>query len=280
MVQPALFDEYEVAVPERVGRAIVGTRPGSRLLSKSPPHFDYDYTLNPYIGCAFGCSYCFATAFVADEARKRAWGDWVDVKTDALDQLHRAPLREKRIFMSSATDPYQPIEAKLELTRSIVEILAEPERQPYLVVQTRSPLAARDIDLFKRFRGLRVNMSITTDCDAIRRRFEPSCPSIDRRIEALTEVSRAGISTAVCIAPMLPLHDPEAFADRLAGIGATLYVANYFHHSTREFASTTRADAWPLLKEYDWGGKAYEQALERMRRRLPQLQVWGRRFIA
>src|SRR5690242_11095824 len=149
----------------------------------------FDYTLNAYIGCSFGCSYCFAASFVADDEKKAAWGTWVHVKEDALIELSRADLKDKTIFMSSSTDPYQPLEMHTGLTRSIVEFLSEPFRQPRLTVQTRSPIVARDVDLLKRYKRARVNMSITTDSEEIRKKFEPKCASIDRRFEALEKAA-------------------------------------------------------------------------------------------
>jgi DNA repair photolyase len=173
--------------------------------------------------------------------------------------------------MSSATDPYQPLEAKVMLTRRLVEVMADPLRQPRLVVQTRGPLVTRDIDLLKRFKNVRVNMSITTDSDAIRRRFEPSCASIERRLEAIKEVKMAGLRTTVCLCPMLPLEDPEVFANRLKLVGADHYVAAFFHSTDRVFAANTRGDAWELSKVYGWDKDAFNAAVARMKRVLPQL---------
>src|SRR5207253_3003827 len=114
-------------------------------------------------------------------------------------------------------------EAKVELTRSLVELMSDPLRQPRLVVQTRGPLVTRDIEIYKRYKNVRVNMSITTDSDEIRKRFEPGCASIERRLEAIAEVAAAGISTSVCVCPMLPVEDPERFAKTLAKVKADRY---------------------------------------------------------
>ncbi|MYD74789.1 MAG: radical SAM protein, partial [Chloroflexi bacterium] len=117
---------------------------------------EYDYSLNPYVGCSFGCSYCYA-AFFAPFDKQASWGDWVRVKQNASLKLSRIrrSLASKTIYLSSATDPYQPIERRLELTRSLLPILAE--KCAHLVVQTRSPLVVRDIDLLRRFDQLCVN---------------------------------------------------------------------------------------------------------------------------
>ena len=114
------------------------------------------------------------------------------VKSNALEKLRncRQDLRRKSVLMSSATDPYQPIERRLELTRSLLPILAR--RGAHLTVQTRSPLVTRDIDLFHGFERLRVNLSITTDSEDVRRRFEPQCTSIDQRLNAAARARRSG----------------------------------------------------------------------------------------
>src|SRR5207253_1008036 len=100
-----------------------------------------------------------------DQEKKAAWGMWVEVKHNALHELARADLKNKTIFMSSSTDPYQPLELQTQLTRSIVEFMSTPFRQPKLTVQTRSPIVARDLDIFARYETVRINMSITTDSE-------------------------------------------------------------------------------------------------------------------
>jgi DNA repair photolyase len=272
--QLSLFDESPApAIPEQLGAATIGLRPGSKVLTvPKGMASDFDYSLNPYVGCGFACAYCFAANFVADDQRRADWGKWVDIKVDAERQVLRTDLRGKKIFMSSATDPYQPLEQKVGLTRRILEAIVP--QQPHLIVQTRSPLVTRDIDLLKRLDKVCVNMSITTDSERVRKRFEPSCASIDRRIEALAEVSRAGIPTMVCIAPMLPIEDPEAFAARLGAIGAKAVVTGYFHHRERQFAASTREPAVQIAKEYCWTREDYERTLAELNRHLPIVKRW------
>lgn len=224
----------------------------------------FDYTLNPYIGCSFGCSYCFAASFVADEEKKAAWGTWVHVKQGALHELVRADLKDKTIFMSSSTDPYQPLELQTELTRSIVEFLSEPFRQPRLTVQTRSPIVARDVDLLRRYKKARINMSITTDSEEIRKKFEPKCASIDRRFEALEKAVEAGIPIAVCVSPILPIGDPQAFAKRIAALKPSAVPIGRFHSSDRPFSSTTREEARVIAKEMNWNVNEQIRAREEL----------------
>ncbi len=154
---------------------------------------DYDFTLNPYSGCSFGCTYCYAAFFSKTPERRDTWGYWVDVKENALTVLRRmrTPLHDKTIYMSSVTDPYQPIERKLGLVRSLLEELVR--HQPRLVVQTRSSLVTRDIDLFRQFDHVQVNMTVTTDSERVRRAFEPHCSTNRKRLEAISTVKRSGM---------------------------------------------------------------------------------------
>lgn len=167
----------------------------------------FDYTINPYRGCLFGCSYCYASRFVHEDAEKKEeWGTWVEVKSNAVDALQREShkLFGKSIFLASATDPYQPIERRLELTRALLEVvlMAFPA---HVHIQTRSPMVVRDIDLFRRFgESLTVGISLPTDSDVVRRVFEPRAPAIFRRLRAAQELREAGIRTTASIAPLLP----------------------------------------------------------------------------
>jgi DNA repair photolyase len=174
--------------------------------------------------------------------------------------------------MSSATDPYQPLEQRVELTRRILEIIVP--KQPFLVVQTRSPLVTRDIDLLQQLHQVRVNMSITTDSDEVRKKFEPSCASIDRRLEALGEVSYAGIPVTVCISPMLPIENPMRFARRILEINPARVVTGYFHQSERQFAASTRPGAVSMAKEFGWTRDDYTRTLRELSRLLPMLKPW------
>lgn len=272
--QPGLFEEYSPpAIPDTIGRIRIAVRERSSVLAKAGAQYlGCDYTLNPYVGCGFGCSYCYAAFFVAHAERRQDWGRWVDVKIDAERQIAKADLKGAKILMSSATDPYQPLEAKLELTRRIVELLTDPRNQPKLRVQTRSPLAARDIDLFRRFDSIRVNMSITTDSEEIRRKFEPACASIERRIEALARIAEAGVPIGVSICPTLPMQDPDAFGRRLASLKPSMVFCGRFHQAKRDFQASTRAPALDLAKEYGWNEAEYRKTIQCLQRHLPDLR--------
>ncbi len=220
---------------------------------------DYDYSLNPYVGCAFGCSYCYA-AFFAPPERQASWGDWVQVKRNAALKLSRLrrPLDGKTVYMSSATDPYQPIERRLELTRSLLPVLSD--RGARLVVQTRSPLVARDIDLLQRFKQVCVNFSITTDSETVRRAFEPRNPPIAARLDAAREIADAGLPVAITMTPLLPVENPTSFAHRVAETGASRFIVESFSPTAGRFRGGTGQTALELAERLNWDGAAYEQA--------------------
>ena len=174
----------------------------------------YDYCINPYVGCAHGCSYCYATFMKRFSGHAEAWGTFVDVKVNASYLLARQlrRVRPGTIVLSSVTDPYQPVEAHYKLTRSCLEALA-----PYPVevhVLTKSPLVLRDVDVLKNLRNVSVGITITTDDDRVRRLFEPKAPPIGRRLHALKELHEHGISTYAFVGPLLPMN-PEALARAL-----------------------------------------------------------------
>ena len=146
---------------------------------------------------------------------REPWGQFVDVKINAPDLL-RVEIHKKKpatVWISGVCDPYQPIEAKYKLTRECLKTLAH-NNWP-VIVQTRSPLVLRDIDILKEGRDFDVGLSITTADDNIRKLFEPGAPPIKDRVYALDELHRAGIRTYVMIAPMLP--GSESLAEILAG---------------------------------------------------------------
>jgi DNA repair photolyase len=264
--QLSLFAEPAPNIPTSIGQARVSILETLHLLTPGKGRTGgFDYTLNPYRGCSFGCSYCYAAFFEPDLTKRRDWGYWVEVKHRAVEALAKTDLRGKTIFMSSVTDPYQPIENKIGLTRSIVEHLAKVQAK--LVVQTRSPFVTRDIDLFQHFQNVRINMSITTDSDEVRKRYEPNCASIEKRLEAVAKVKAAGLRAHVCVAPMLPMRDPEAFGRLLAEIGVDSVGTVWFDSSPKaEFASNTRAGAYALAQQDGWTHDQFMDCTERLKR--------------
>lgn len=233
----------------------------------------YDFTLNPYSGCSFGCTYCYAAFFARDNAEREQWGYWVNVKENALQllqKLRKKPLLNKAIYMSSVTDPYQPIEKELELTRSLLRELAT-YHQVRLVVQTRSPLVTRDIDLFQRFSAVQVNMTITTDSERVRKVFEPLCPGNKVRLQAIRQVHEAGVPACITMTPLLPVEDAHAFAQGLLATGITRFIIQPFHTERGKFTAGTREEAVRLTQELDWTSERYLEVLKIMKEYIPQI---------
>ncbi|WP_417371234.1 radical SAM protein [Gelidibacter japonicus] len=248
---------------------------GSILTVASGFMADYDYTLNPYSGCSFGCTYCYAAFFSRNKEKMDTWGEWLTVKENALSLLQkkrRKPLINKTIYLSSVTDPYQPIEKELELTRSILKELLEFHKVR-LVIQTRSALITRDIDLLKEFDVIQVNMTITTDSERIRKVFEPLCTGNKQRINAIKEIHASGIQCCITMTPLLPIENPEKFADELLSTGITRYIIQPFHKDKGKFVRGTRDEALKILDEFNWGDEEYQRVLSIMRKKIPNLGI-------
>jgi DNA repair photolyase len=190
----------------------------STLLHKLNYRSSTGYTLNLYKGCTHGCVYCYAPSLTHDE---RKWGTYVDVKVNApqvLDGELRG-LQKDEVFLSSASDPYQPVEAKYRLTRRCLEVLLR-HKFPVSIL-TRSPLVLRDLDLIKKFDWAKVGMSITS---VPVRRYEPGVPPLARRIDTLRKLSGAGIQTWVSLAPVIPgimMVDLDELFEELSGAGVS-----------------------------------------------------------
>jgi DNA repair photolyase len=164
----------------------------------------YHYVVNPYVGCQFGCSYCYARYMKKFTGHKEPWGDFVDIKMNAPQLLLKEITKKKKdqVWISGVCDPYQPLEVKYKLTRECVRILVS-NNWP-IVIQTRSTFVLRDIDILKNAENCDVGLSITTADDQIRKLFEPKAPSIAERVNTLKELHDSGIRTYAMIAPVLP----------------------------------------------------------------------------
>ena len=184
----------------------------------------------------------------------------------ALAERQARRVAGQSVYLSSVTDPYQPAERSLMLTRGILEALVE--RQPRRAVQTRGPLVARDIDVLKEFRSLRVNVSIPTDSDRVRMQFEPKAPPMEKRWEALRQVQDAGIAVGVCVTPTLPIEKPDEFAKQIADFAPDVLVCQDFHDSGGGFGADTGEDARRLLAEIGWGPVEYRRFVDRLRESL------------
>ncbi len=227
----------------------------------------FDWSCNPYVGCTFGCLYCYAMFLPQNRRPRDEWGRWLQAKANAVALAGRqAPkVAGQAVYLSSVTDPYLPAERGLRLTRGVLEALLP--HQPRLLVQTRGPLVTRDLDLLRQFAAVRVNVSVPTDSEEVRRAFEPKAPPLERRWQALAEVKAAGVPVGVCLTPLLPLAEPAALARRVADFGADVVVAQDFHDSGGGFGADTGAAARELLRCRPRTGEEYRSFVALLRQR-------------
>lgn len=273
-----LFSDIENEQSEnrknKIGQADIQYVKSASILTEAKGFMEaYDFTLNPYSGCSFGCNYCYAAFFARSSDERENWGNWLKVKENALQLLmkwRKKPLIDKTIYISSVTDPYQPIEKQLELTRSILKELLNYHK-PRLVIQTRSPLVTRDIDLLKQFDIAQVNMTVTTDSEDVRKAFEPLCPSNKSRLKAIAEVTEAGIQTCITMTPLLPIQDAKSFTEELLSTGVKKFIVQPFHPEKGKFVASTREIALEQMKKMNWSNDKYLEVVETFRKELPWL---------
>src|ERR1700724_1079679 len=262
------------------------------------PDIGFDRSINPYRGCEHGCIYCFArpTHAYLGLSPGLDFESKLFVKPDAPALLERelsAPNYTPRtIAIGTNTDPYQPIERRYEIMRQILEVL-EAAGHPVGIV-TKSTLVLRDIEILARMakRNLvKVAISVTTLDPKLARIMEPRAPTPSRRIEALRQLSAAGVPTAVMVAPIVPaINDAEIerILDAAAAVGVSgagyvmlrlpLEVRDLF----REWLMANYPDRYrhvfKLIREMR-GGKDYDSTWgKRMKGSGPYAWMIGRRF--
>jgi DNA repair photolyase len=203
----------------------------SVIARNDSPDIPYTFSLNPYRGCEHGCVYCYARPY-HEYLGFSAGLDFetkILVKEDAPDLLRRElaarSWRAEPIAFSGVTDPYQPAERTLRLTRRCLEVLADC-RQPVSVI-TKSGLVARDADLLAelaRESAAYVTLTITTLDEALRRSLEPRAASAGVRLDAVSALAGRGVPVGVMVSPVIPGltdHEIPRILERAAGAGAT-----------------------------------------------------------
>ncbi len=234
----------------------------------------FDWSLNPYMGCAHRCTFCYVRAFErrADRPSDERYGRSIRVKVNVAEvlrkELARPSWRGEGVAIGAATDPYQPAEGRYKLTRACLEVLAEA-RAPFGLI-TRGPMVVRDIDVLQeaaKRAEVSVNFSIPTLDREVWRTTEPGTASPRQRLRALKQLVDAGIKAGVGMAPILPgLSDkPEQLAEVVRAAreaGATHVWANllYLKPGTREHFLTELARDWPEeLERYErlYADRAY-----------------------
>ena len=206
------------------GVAVTRVQARSALVRSRVPGMDF--AVNPFTGCGFACSYCYA-AFLCRWKRRPSedWGRFVEVKANlpgVLDRELRRVRGAPAVLMSSVTDPYQDVEAGEGVSRGVLEVLLRHRFRGRLTIMTKSPLVLRDLELLRRLRA-DVGLSIATADDRAARVFEERTPSIGDRLDALAALNDAGVRTHVFAGPLLPhrLDEPDEVDRLFAAIAAT-----------------------------------------------------------
>jgi len=235
----------------------------------------FEWSLNPYTGCAHRCTFCYVRAFErrADRPSDERYGRSIRVKVNVADVLARELARPSweraTVVLGAATDPYQPAEGRYRLTRACLEVF-NAASNPFSII-TRGPMIVRDVDVLREAASradVSVTFSIPTVDEEVWRRTEPSTAHPRQRLRALRELVDAGIDARVGMAPILPgLSDrPEQLEDVVRAAreaGATGIWANllFLKPGTREHFLESLAREWPdELPRYEAlyaSGRAY-----------------------
>ena len=251
----------------------------------------FKWSLNPYMGCAHRCTFCYVRAFEkrADRPSDDRYGRSIRVKVNVVEVLGRELARKRwaheGVVVGAATDPYQPAEGRYRLTRGCLEAFMAA-RNPFSII-TRGPMIIRDVDVLteaSRRADVHVTFSVPTLDEAIWRTTEPGTAPPRQRLRALTRLVDAGIDAGVGMAPILPgLSDrPELLRDVVMAArdaGATSIWTNvlYLRPGTREHFLENLARDWPeLLPRYQrlYRGRAYlgKTEIEPVRREVADLR--------
>jgi DNA repair photolyase len=234
----------------------------------------FGWSLNPYMGCAHRCTFCYVRAYElrADRPSGDRYGRSIRVKVNVAEvlraELARRSWRGEAVAIGAATDPYQPAEGRYKLTRACLEALREAAN-PFSLI-TRSPMIVRDLDVLAdaaRRAEVGVVFSVPTMDEEVWRRTEPGTPPPRRRLEALAKLVEAGVKAGVGMAPILPgLSDSPEQLERVVraarDAGATSIWANllYLKPGTREHFLESLARNWPeQLDRYErlYDSRAY-----------------------
>lgn len=186
--------------------------PAKGIITKSKLP-DTDYVVNPYIGCAFGCSYCYAS-FMGRRVNESIgnWGNYLYLKENCVS-LFSQELRKfiengktATILFSSVTDPYQPAESKLCVTQKMLEICASYGYEGMISILTKSPLVLRDLSIIQSLKNKEVGLTIShvVDHDLLVKKMEMNAPGARARLMTLEKLNQQGVKTYAFIGPLMP----------------------------------------------------------------------------
>ena len=219
----------------------------------------FQWSLNPYMGCAHRCTFCYVRGFEhrADRPWDDRYGRSIRVKSNVVGvlaaELARPSWKREVVAVGAATDPYQPAEGRFRLTRGCIGAFARAHT-PFALI-TRGPLIVRDVDVLQeasRRARISVSLSVPTLDDRIWRLTEPGTAPPRARLRAVRTLAEAGIRVGVALAPLLPgLSDrlelvlDAVRAAREAGAGKLWTELLYLRPGTREYFLETLSRVWP-----------------------------------
>ncbi|UTW13184.1 PA0069 family radical SAM protein [Marinobacterium rhizophilum] len=217
-------------MPARIATVQIDERPKSIISRNQSPDVPFEQSINPYRGCEHGCIYCFARPNHAywDLSPGIDFETHIIVKQGAAEQLERE-LRAKNyrcrpITLGANTDPYQPIEQQRRITRELLEVLAR-FRHPFSII-TKGALISRDLDILGAMAEQQlcsVMISMTTLDPQLKRTLEPRAAGPRTRLDAIRQLSDAGVPVGVLLAPLIPMindRELEAMLEASAAAGA------------------------------------------------------------
>ncbi len=221
--------------PRRLETTVIPERTRTIIARNDSPDVGFDRSINPYKGCEHGCIYCFArpTHSFLGLSPGLDFETKIFSKPDAArllrDELGKPGYRCAILALGANTDPYQPVERELGITRSVLEVLHE-HRHPVTIV-TKSTAVLRDLDLLSSMARddlASVNFSVTTLDPALARTMEPRAAAPHKRLEAMRALADAGVPVGVLASPMIPaLNDAELERILEAAVAAGARWANY-----------------------------------------------------
>jgi len=211
------LDQAASEAPVPAGTEVIEERVKSIIAANDSPDISFDFSINPYRGCEHGCIYCFArpTHSYLNLSPGLDFETRIIAKVNAAERLRetfaRARYVPKPINIGSATDAYQPVERRLRITRSVIEVMVE-HQHPFSVI-TKSSGVERDLDLIAPMAaaGLAaVYVSVTSLDSALSRILEPRAASPLRRLRTIEALARAGVPVGVSVSPLIPfINEPE-----------------------------------------------------------------------
>jgi len=289
---------YREDAPPSPEETVLPDRARSIITSNDSPDVGFDISINPYRGCAHGCVYCFArpTHSYLGLSPGLDFETRLFYKADAVRLLEQELSRPgyvcRPLALGINTDGWQPLERRLEVTRGILEVLAEC-RHPVSIV-TKSALIVRDLDLLAPMarEGLvSVMLSITTLQESLKRTLEPRTASPQARLRTIEALAHAGVPVGVLVAPVIPAltdHELESILESARSAGATRagYVLLRLPHELKGLFREWLADHAPGRAEHVMslirqarGGRDYDARFgERMRGSGTYATLIGKRF--